>query len=594
MDSSSQSSSLSSHHYAALLHTVSELRSDLERTTARIKALEEQNLNLSSNYSIVKEELVDTRKKYNEARESYLKAVAEKFDAEREHETFIERLKVQLTEKTKEFEQIRDRLVPHDIDQLRIKVEEELQIQHKQELKVLEKEIDAQKDKFFGLKREYERSRVEYANTFRLLQQENVSLRSEKENLEESYRRESNSMISTDVSPVKEEKIRNLTGKVNELSHLIELLRDETKTMRQERDNAVFTLEQTRAKYDQTTNILKTKLATADAESHSLQERITRMANDVEKKEAIARNAKATTEDITDRLDQAVKEQQESERQLIACKLEHANQLELLRDTNHQEIRELQDEIDMIHNRLGERDDAIRRVQREASEMQIRAENSDAELRRAHQSFLQEIRKKYSAVELELAETKQSYRILEDQLNVLHEQHSLEKETLASELGRVKREKDVLHSKLREQDANIEGHRKKYSALQHEQFNKIALLEKQLRDAKAQLSSMEVRFEATHAKYTDAENDRHGLRDSYNNLERSYNELQVHHESLKNEFEHQLESLAPAFKEKADELKRKLKSALTKEKKRAEAYKAKALDAHAKMKALSDSPPKDY
>ena len=38
----SQSSSISSHHYAALLHTVSELRSDLERTTAKIKSLEEE------------------------------------------------------------------------------------------------------------------------------------------------------------------------------------------------------------------------------------------------------------------------------------------------------------------------------------------------------------------------------------------------------------------------------------------------------------------------------------------------------------------------------------------------------------------------
>lgn len=115
-------SSISSHHYAALLQTITDLRADLEKTTARIRSLEDQNETLASSYSAVKEELLDTRKKYNEAREGYLNSVAEKFDSERQHEIFMERLKMQLLERTREFEQIKEKLVPHDIDQLRIQV----------------------------------------------------------------------------------------------------------------------------------------------------------------------------------------------------------------------------------------------------------------------------------------------------------------------------------------------------------------------------------------------------------------------------------------------------------------------------------------
>eukprot|EP01041_Mallomonas_annulata_P000344 gene344-614_t len=54
MDSSSSGSS---QHYANLIGTVSELRSDLERAVAKIHSLEEQNRTLQLNYQTVKEEL---------------------------------------------------------------------------------------------------------------------------------------------------------------------------------------------------------------------------------------------------------------------------------------------------------------------------------------------------------------------------------------------------------------------------------------------------------------------------------------------------------------------------------------------------------
>ena len=87
------------------------------------------------------QELATTRTKYNEAKDCYMQTVAEKLEAERQYETFIERVKIQLVEKTKDFEQLREKLIPHDIDQLRIKVQEELEIQHKQQLQSIEQEL---------------------------------------------------------------------------------------------------------------------------------------------------------------------------------------------------------------------------------------------------------------------------------------------------------------------------------------------------------------------------------------------------------------------------------------------------------------------
>eukprot|EP01031_Cornospumella_fuschlensis_P031540 gene31540-38121_t len=161
---SSHSSNISSNHYAALLHTVTELRTDLERTTSKIKSLEALNEQLTSNYMMAKGELDEVRKKFKETREFYMGAVQDKFDAERQHQSIMERLKSQLQEKTQEFEKIRDELVPQDIDQLRMKVQEELEIRHKQELKGLESELELQREKNFATRRELERTRTEYTS----------------------------------------------------------------------------------------------------------------------------------------------------------------------------------------------------------------------------------------------------------------------------------------------------------------------------------------------------------------------------------------------------------------------------------------------
>lgn len=155
--SSSSSSNSSTQHYTVLLNTVSDLRKDLEKTMNKMQIIEEQNLTLTNNYQTVKDELIQTRLKYNAAKENYLGSVSEKFEAERQYDMFIEKLKIQLNEKTKEFELIRDKLVPHDIDQLRIKIQEELEIQHQTELKSLETQLLKEREQSFLMKRDYEK-----------------------------------------------------------------------------------------------------------------------------------------------------------------------------------------------------------------------------------------------------------------------------------------------------------------------------------------------------------------------------------------------------------------------------------------------------
>jgi len=394
----SRSSSSSSQHYSVLLQTVSELRTDLEKTVTKIKSLEEQNQTLSGNYQVVKDELIQTRFKYNETKENYLNAVAEKFEAERQHEAFMDRLKSQLTEKTKEFELIRDKLIPHDIDQLRIKVQEELEIQHKGQLQALEYQLEQDRATFFSTKREYERLKVENETVIQLLHQKNQYLQTEHEEVESDLRERIVKLREQELAPVRDEKSRAQKSQAIELAHMIELLREESKAIKTERDEAVYALEQSKSAHEEAVTHLKSRLALAEAERSGAEEQKSHFLVESERKDGLLRSARLSIEDLTARLEQALKQVGEADRVLATLRDDHTKHIDTLHSAHESERGDLQERVDSLTERLAEREDTLRRVQREASEGATRSETLVADLRRAHQLELQETRRKYVTV----------------------------------------------------------------------------------------------------------------------------------------------------------------------------------------------------
>jgi hypothetical protein len=209
MDASNSSTSSSGNsQHAALLQTVIDLKSDLERTMQKMQVMEDQNLNLTQNYNAVKDELVDTRHKYNEARENYLTTVAEKTEIERNSEMFMEKLKVQLSEKTKEFESMRDKFAPQDLDFIRIKVQEELEVPHRQRVQAMEEEVQKHKDAFFTMRRELETAKAEY-ETYSINQANEVrSIREEHEAVQAVLRDQIAKLQDKDLLIEKDDQLR--------------------------------------------------------------------------------------------------------------------------------------------------------------------------------------------------------------------------------------------------------------------------------------------------------------------------------------------------------------------------------------------------
>ncbi len=558
----------------------------------KIRSLEDLNQNLTNNYQTVKDELIETRKKYNEVKETYIVTVAEKFEAEEKYESVINRVQSQLADKTREFEMVRDKLVPHDIDQLRIKVQEELEIQHKQQLQSVEQELEHQRDQFYSVKRDLERSKAEHEIIVQHLQHEIVALRGEREEVESHLRKELARLKEAEYSATfsaKHDFVKTHKAKGLEMSHSLELVKSEAATLRAERDEAKATLEKSRSEFEVSTTQLRAQLSVLEAEKHGLEEQVLRHNVEADRREAQAASYRRSAEEVHERLSKCVKELQAAEKQNNILRDDNAKQVETLADIHEAERAELQERIDALHDRLSERENILRKAQRDATDMQLRAESMEGELRRTHQLQLQEFRKKLSALEIQLADAHNSLKMNETHASQITDQGAFERDGLRSELSRVRREKEIVQSKMREMEAAAEGERSKQVALQHESASRLGAAESKVRELEGSIASLERRLRESGERQQESQTALLSAKETGVQLERRNLEQTALIEAMKREFQTQLDVLMPSYKERFESMQRKLGGEVAREKKRADAYKSKALEAHSRVKAISGS-----
>ena len=192
-------------------------------------------------------------------------------------------------------------------------------------------------------------------------------------------------------------------------------------------------------------------------------------------------------------------------------------------------------------------------------------------------------------MEVETAELKNALSRSESDAQQHAEQSKVELDALRAELTKVKREKDVTQSKLRDADQQVEVERRRLTATAKELNGKIQTLETHQREGQSKINALENRLVASKSDCVEAQQALQSCRDALRQLEQKNAELSTQTEGLKKDFQAQLDTIAPTYKEQSEKLKKKLTYALSKEKKRADAYKSKALEAHTKVKTLSET-----
>lgn len=386
--------------------------------------------------------------------------------------------------------------------------------------------------------------------------------------------------------PEKDEQIRALKFKLHELTQSLEIIRDEAKTLRQERDNAAYSLEEYRSKCEETIARFKTRIGSAEAERGAFEQKLAINLLDAERRESLTRTLKQSAEDLSGELEHARKQAHEAESRLTEAIDEHTKLVIDLRNQYEGEKRELIAQIDGLSDRLSEREEMVKRCQRESAEMQMRSESSDGEARRSYQAQIQEIMKKCSSLEVELMDERNSNRSSHVQHVKYQEKAEVEIEYLQSEIARLKREKDALHDRVREVEARVDVEKRKGLHTRKDASAKAVALHDAMTKARKRIEELEsalaasVRLEATL---------RAEARTTQSKLDKDVHDHEGLVKAMQEELRSRMERLEREYRERLEGLKAKCKQAVTKEKKRAEAYKERAMEAHRREKALSEA-----
>lgn len=84
--------------------------------------------------------------------------------------------------------------------------------------------------------------------------------------------------------------IRVQGAQISEMKHMLDRLREEAVTMRQMRDDAVHAMEQSEARREETSILLRARVSTAEAERLALEHRVAASLADNDRREQVAIN----------------------------------------------------------------------------------------------------------------------------------------------------------------------------------------------------------------------------------------------------------------------------------------------------------------
>lgn len=547
-----------------LLSSVTELKIELEKAISRIRQLDSDNVAIKESYEILKGDYIEMRKRYDDVNEVYLITLNEKLEAERQSEAFLEHVKVQLAEKTKEFELLREKFAPQDVDIIRLKIQEELEIPHRQNIAVKEAEIESLKEQLFICKREITRYVSEQDLLVNNSKQDIARVKQEMESICNSYKDENNKLKDRGFAHDSDETIRKLKYREIELQRVIEKLREEIVSCREEADNATVQLEQYKSVQEEAHAKLKASLITNESEKLATDQRVHLLVATIEKKDSQLRLLQSSNDEITHEITVIKKETTDRINKLEMLVKDLQEEKNDIKKRYENEVHDLNNNIEILRNQLLNREDLVRRSHRECMDYQCRMEAIECDIRRGYQQPLQDLNKKIVALELELMDARNSNRKLDSARHSAMEEERMEMDNLKSELTRIKKENEAITEKLRKREYTYESERIKYSSIKSETHAKLTHMQKTCSDKDDRIKELENKVSLLTQNVETYQDVNNKLREDYT----------ASIEAIKVESANQMRVVEKECIDKLEILKNRFKKSLTKEKKRLERDKA--------------------
>ena len=196
-----------------------------------------------------------------------------------------------------QFESLRDKFAPKDVDYIRIKVQEELEVPHKQRLSAMEEEVARHKENYYTMKRELESAKAEYEAYSQNQQREVASIREENESVVMILREQISRLQESDTVSEKDDIIRARNNKIHEIQLANEMTNKDLRSLQEERDRLSIQLREFKAQHLEETEKLRSRVVLAEAEKDGAEKRLSHMTQEVDKKESALRISLQSVED---------------------------------------------------------------------------------------------------------------------------------------------------------------------------------------------------------------------------------------------------------------------------------------------------------
>ncbi|CAK4672399.1 unnamed protein product [Aphanomyces euteiches] len=152
--------------YDYLLQQIVQLNTDLHKTVAMSQSLKAERDSLHELTERLKQDVIRSEEKCDKMQEVLMTETEFKVQSDRKHEQLVHKWKQQLEAKAKEFELLQRNLAPpKDLDQLRLAIQDEVEMPHRQRVQSLQLEIDKYREMFYNVRREYEILKTEHEQT---------------------------------------------------------------------------------------------------------------------------------------------------------------------------------------------------------------------------------------------------------------------------------------------------------------------------------------------------------------------------------------------------------------------------------------------
>jgi chromosome segregation ATPase len=307
---------------------------------------------------------------------------------------------------------------------------------------------------------------------------------------------------------------------------------------------------------------------------------------DLDNKDALLRSSRKAGEEQSARIESLSQQLSDLQSKLSHIKEDQQAQMQNAISEHELVLREYSAQIEELNTKLMDREDLIRKAQRETAEFQLRSERREHDLRKENNVHIADCKQQVHSLELEILDLKNQSRSTQDNFNHMNSQNELELERLRNENARIVREKEMLLGKLREAEARLESIRRKELETKKSLNEKLYNSQQEYARAQSLIKTQVDNLDALTTKNAELDRQCRKAEERCQMLQIEHNQ---HTESVNKQAQAKFDALATSYKEKLISVQDKYRGAIDKERKKSEAYKGKAIEAHNMNKILSSN-----